>query len=176
MYPDPYIEYLAHFHGDQDFFECHEILEEYWKEVDFGNKESIWVAFIQLSVGCYHFRRGNAKGAARILKKSLTIFKSKEELLPSFGIDSQTLFTNIENLIEEACSGKSFKGFSIPIEDEQLRNLWKMECLRKGHQTENAGYIPPKAIIDRHSTRDRTSVILEREQALMLRKEKERRK
>ena len=31
MYPTEYIQFLIHFHGDYDYFECHEILEEYWK-------------------------------------------------------------------------------------------------------------------------------------------------
>lgn len=31
MYPTEYIQFLIHFHGDYDYFECHEILEGYWK-------------------------------------------------------------------------------------------------------------------------------------------------
>ncbi|MFZ3196347.1 MAG: DUF309 domain-containing protein, partial [Bacillus mycoides] len=27
MYPTEYIQFLIHFHGDYDYFECHEILE-----------------------------------------------------------------------------------------------------------------------------------------------------
>ena len=33
VYPEAYIEYLMYFHGNRDYFECHEVLEEYWKEV-----------------------------------------------------------------------------------------------------------------------------------------------
>ena len=58
-FPQKYIEYLVHFHGDRDYFECHEILEEYWKKIDNGNKESIWVGLIQLAVANYHHRRKN---------------------------------------------------------------------------------------------------------------------
>ncbi|MEH7501602.1 DUF309 domain-containing protein, partial [Neobacillus drentensis] len=29
MYPTEYIQFLAHFHGDRDYFECHELLEDY---------------------------------------------------------------------------------------------------------------------------------------------------
>ncbi|OCA90983.1 hypothetical protein A8F94_03685 [Bacillus sp. FJAT-27225] len=169
MYPEPYIEYLAHFHGDHDFFECHELLEEYWKEVDPGNKKSIWVAFIQLAVGCYHFRRRNTQGAAKNLRKSLLLFKTNENLISSFGINREDLFTQIEALIEEAITGKTYKGFSIPIEDEILRDLWVSVCKKKGLQILESGYMPNESIIHRHKTRDRTIIINERQQALLRR-------
>lgn len=37
MYPAEYLEYLVYFHADRDYFECHEILEEYWKEQGMNN-------------------------------------------------------------------------------------------------------------------------------------------
>ncbi|WP_460291943.1 DUF309 domain-containing protein, partial [Bacillus cereus] len=39
MYPTEYIQFLIHFHGDYDYFECHEILEEYWKTKPRGNRD-----------------------------------------------------------------------------------------------------------------------------------------
>lgn len=32
MYPEAYVAFLHEFHTTRDYFECHEILEEYWKE------------------------------------------------------------------------------------------------------------------------------------------------
>lgn len=34
LYPTAYIKYLFHFHTDRDYFECHELLEEHWKQYD----------------------------------------------------------------------------------------------------------------------------------------------
>ncbi|MER2115318.1 MAG: DUF309 domain-containing protein, partial [Solibacillus isronensis] len=28
-----FIDYCAYFNGNNDYFECHEVLEEYWKEI-----------------------------------------------------------------------------------------------------------------------------------------------
>lgn len=53
MYPKAYIEYLVHFHSDRDYFECHEILEEHWKQ-DGRNKG--WLVLIQTAVAFYHYR------------------------------------------------------------------------------------------------------------------------
>jgi len=39
MYPEPYLEYLIQFHAERDYFECHEILEEYWKSAPANERE-----------------------------------------------------------------------------------------------------------------------------------------
>ena len=33
-----FVDYCAYFNGNEDYFECHEVLEEYWKEVAPGDK------------------------------------------------------------------------------------------------------------------------------------------
>lgn len=86
-FPTSYIQYLAHFHGDRDYFECHETLEEYWKATDAGNKKSIWVALILLAVSTYHHRRNNFPGAIRTLTKAEEIFSETKEATARLGID-----------------------------------------------------------------------------------------
>ncbi|WP_218197281.1 DUF309 domain-containing protein, partial [Pseudomonas sp. 2995-1] len=63
-YPDAYIEYLIEFHGTRDYFECHEIMEEYWKK----NKEKHWHTLIQLAVAIYHERQHNYDGSLRLYR------------------------------------------------------------------------------------------------------------
>jgi predicted metal-dependent hydrolase len=92
LYPKEYLQYLIHFHGNRDYFECHEILEEFWKKKDPRNKHSIWVGFIQLAVSNYHHRRGNFKGAQKTLKKALEIFHSKENSITKLGLESPSFF------------------------------------------------------------------------------------
>ena len=48
-YPEAYIDFLVHFHGDRDWFECHERLEEYWKEHPDDPKSDTWVGLIQVA-------------------------------------------------------------------------------------------------------------------------------
>ncbi len=62
MYPKAYIDYLVEFHATRDYFECHEILEEYWKEDPPKKRKRYWVGFIQLAVALYHHRRQNTAG------------------------------------------------------------------------------------------------------------------
>ncbi|MGP7816123.1 DUF309 domain-containing protein [Niallia sp. 01092] len=168
MYSKPYILFLVHFHADRDYFECHEILEEYWKKVDANNKESIWVAFILLAVSCYHHRRENFAGAIKTIKKSYSLFKQNKHQLPSYGLDTVLLFsllesnqTNIENLL-------SYKSFILPIDDAELEKQCQKYCEQMGLIWKNNN-LAADDIIHRHLTRDRSIVIQEREAAIMAR-------
>lgn len=87
MYPKEYIQFLAHFHGDRDYFECHELLEDYWKKTDSGNKDSIWVGLILVAVSSYHHRRSNFIGAKRTLEKAMHIFEFQADSLTKLGLD-----------------------------------------------------------------------------------------
>ena len=91
MYPSEYIQFLAHFHGDRDYFECHELLEDYWKKTDSRNKNSIWVGFILLSVSLYHHRRNNFSGAQRTLATAIKFFELQPDTLTKLGVNPFSL-------------------------------------------------------------------------------------
>lgn len=171
MYPKEYIQFLIHFHGDQDFFECHEILEEYWKKFDNRNKESLWVAFILMAVSAYHHRRGNFKGAEKTIKKSRALFEMYKEDISKIGLDGIRLILllkNQENYIEQK---QVFHPYHLPISDLSLENQCVELAYSMGIKWNNKETIPSK-IIHRHLTRDRSLVIQKREEALQKRKRK----
>jgi uncharacterized protein len=161
-YPKEYLQFLIHFHCDRDYFECHEILEEYWKETDPGNRDSVWVGLIQTAVGFYHFRRENRKGAARILNKAMAILKQHPQSLNKLGLDSSELISALEQALEHIDSGREYESVRLPLTNE-LNEMLDSRCSELGKQA----VIPP-SIIHRHSMRDRTEVIRMREEALQL--------
>ena len=65
-----FVEFCAYFNTHEDYFECHEVLEEYWKDYAPGERIHPLVGYVQLATGMYHYRRGNTVGAARILAKA----------------------------------------------------------------------------------------------------------
>lgn len=166
MYPEAYIDYLVHFHGDRDYFECHELLEEYWKEYDPGNKNSVWAAFIQLAVGSYHYRRGNMAGAYRTLIKAKAGFKHQENELTRLGLNKNEFLSKLEAFITSVETGRGYESFVIPIHDPILKEMCMQACIAKGFDWCKTNYTPSASIIDRHKTRDRSPVIIEREMAL----------
>lgn len=58
---------LSQFNKRQ-FFDCHETLEDVWKELE-GDEKEITQAVIQIAVGYYHLSRNNTEGARKLLKR-----------------------------------------------------------------------------------------------------------
>ena len=50
-------------------FHAHEVLETAWKACDDDNRE-LWKGLAQLAVGITHLRRGNGRGAVRLLTRA----------------------------------------------------------------------------------------------------------
>jgi uncharacterized protein len=171
LIPEAFIHYLYHFHVDRDYFECHEILEEFWKEETKQQKDSIWVGLILLAVANYHHRRNNFPGATRTLEKAITILDSKKESTAKLGFDVEELLNLLSSHKTRLKNQKQYQSYSLPI------HLSNKELSRCFSQTEisimNWGKesdLCNERLIHRHKLRDRTDVIAERQNALIQRK------
>lgn len=170
MYPNEYIEYLVHFHGDRDYFECHEILEEYWKKREYGNKQSVWVGLIQLAVSCYHHRRGNYTGAKKTLEKAIRIFITEKNFLKNLGLDEPAFFSLLENRYTNISQKQRYHSFNLPLNDPILIRQCQTLCSKLGFTWCNDSDVHDSFLMHRHKLRDRTNVIQARDNALKTRK------
>jgi len=170
LYPKEYIQFLVHFHGDRDYFECHEILEEYWKQVDPKNKDSIWVSLILLAVSCYHHRRANFTGAKRTLTKSLMIMKAQPQALRKLGINPVVLLDKADEQLTAIEAEKVYESFNIPLEDSKLIEICKAACEESGFTWGAISDMTNRSLIHRHKLRDRTDVIEKRKISLSAKK------
>jgi predicted metal-dependent hydrolase len=172
-YPQEYIEFLVHFHGSRDYFECHEIIEEYWKKVDRENKNSIWVGLIQLAVSQYHHRRGNLTGAYKTLQKSLHIFQSQPEEVLRLGLDQNMLIKQLEASLSVIEQKQNYESQNLPITSRDIMTL----CLERSRELHinwgSPSNMSDAGLVHRHKKRDRTQVIRERDEALRKRQIKE---
>ncbi|WHX99153.1 DUF309 domain-containing protein [Neobacillus sp. DY30] len=168
MYPEQYIEFLIHFNGDRDYFECHEILEEYWKEeADDRSKDSIWVGFILLAVSRYHHRRRNFNGAKRTLEKAIKIFSLHDSWEPiHLGLDGDIFFPMLSKLLAQAEKEESYQSITLPISDQALLQACIKACQNKGFKWGQDSNLEDALNIHKHMLRDRTNVIEERSEAL----------
>lgn len=166
MYPRSYIQYLVHFHGDRDYFECHEIMEDYWKETDTGNKASIWVAFILLAVSNYHYRRGNLKGALRTLEKSASIFRAEKSGGNDTGLDYAALIESLEKRLKDIQLANPYTSFNLPIHDHALLRECQETAKKLDMEWGLDSDLSNSELVHRHYLRDRTGVITERLEAL----------
>lgn len=168
-YPEPYVSYLAHFHGDRDYFECHEVLEEYWKAVAPGARESHWVGLIQIAVSFYHYRRRNFTGALKTMKKAVSILEKKREEINKLGIDSLRLLSLLAETIDRIESQTPYQSRNLPVSDPVLRKLCEDRCIEQGFKWCAKSALDNPELVNRHALRDRTEVILERKHQLALR-------
>ena len=173
MYPSEYIDFLAHYHGDRDYFECHELLEDYWKKTDSRNKDSIWVGFILLSVSAYHHRRSNFNGAERTLMKALKIFELQAVSLTKLGLNKVDFSHLLNRQISALQNGESYRSISLPLCDPVLFELAKKACEQKGFIWGSQSDLNNNLLVHRHKFRDRSGIIEERIQLLKMRKSSE---
>lgn len=166
VYPKEYIKFLVHFNGDRDYFECHEILEEYWKASTNMKKDSIWVGFILLAVSRYHHRRRNFNGAKRTLEKAASILLLHEKEVGILGLDIQVLFPQISKLFDEINKERDYQSINLPVTNPILLEACIQECNVRGFLWGKDSNLDNESLVHKHKLRDRTSVIEERMEAL----------
>lgn len=173
MYPEAYIDYLVHFHGDRDWFECHELLEEYWKEHPDDPKSTTWVGLIQLAVSLYHQRRGNRAGALKMMTASLRNMQDAD--LDELGIDGTEL-RRLAAIRLELLAGEGdirFADLDIPLASERLLALCMDKCREMGFHWKQPSNTADPQLIHRHTLRDRSEVILARAREAQRRSERQ---
>ncbi|MFF2479432.1 DUF309 domain-containing protein [Paenibacillus sp. NPDC058071] len=165
-YPDAYIDYLVEYHATRDYFECHELLEEYWKEHPNDPRAETWVGLIQLAVGHYHLRRGNTRGASMLYANAA--LRLKEDDISRLGIDGDLLLAALKDrrILLQAGQTFDYTEMDMRLVDAELRARCETICLAKGLIWGIKSPMNDPALIDRHKLRDRTEVIAARAEAV----------
>ncbi|MCP8966929.1 DUF309 domain-containing protein [Ectobacillus ponti] len=172
MYPEAYIDYLVHFHGDRDYFECHELLEEHWKQDPPASRCRHWVGLIQIAVALYHQRRGNFTGAVRMMNSAISILEQERTALPSLGLDSDALLPMLHACAADMQQDQAYTSLQLPIADPALEAQCMRRCLEKGFAWRSSSDLHNADLLHRHSRRDRSSVIAERARSLQAKKQR----
>lgn len=156
LYHPYFVNFIIYFNTNQDFFECHEVLEDYWNEIPNRTKKHPLTAFILLATGLYHWRRGNVAGALRTCKKASKKMEEMPEQNYPFteGIDFPNLYNHLQNTILSIESRQPFNAFKIIITSKQLQSLVDEEMPRMTILPKDSAFI-----IDKHKLRDRSDII-----------------
>jgi hypothetical protein len=164
-YPDAYVKYLAVYHGARDFFECHEIMEEYWKNQTGARHEKCWLALIRLAVACYHARRGNWPGARKMMGKALQ--EVNPQLMDELGLDGRRLARMMRETQDRWANeiDTVYEDIDLPVTDPALLQEAMRVCQECGWTWGMPSRKAHPDVIHRHLTRDRTEVIEARHQA-----------
>lgn len=152
-----FIDFCAYFNGNQDYFECHEVLEEYWKMVAPGNKEHPLVGYIQLATGMYHWRRNNFRGASKIMKKAYDKFSSNQAH-PFFDyIDFQKLCNDCLKTIVFIEKNHPFQAFQIHVLHPDLKK-------KIDEKIRSLPELPYEFLLHKHMLRHRSDILIRREE------------
>ncbi|WP_373231550.1 DUF309 domain-containing protein [Cohnella sp.] len=157
-YPEQYIHYLAEYYGSRDYFECHEIMEEYWKAHPHSPYRTCWLVLIRISVCLYHARRGNWTGAIKLMGKAAE--EAEAELFDKLGLDGAELVRRIKNAVHDwSLAAASYEDIELPIRDSQLLEAAQLKCRELGYTWAIHGLEAGDQVIHRHQTRDRGEVV-----------------
>ncbi len=121
-----YFDYLLEFNGTRDYYKCHDFLEEWWYEINHP-KDHILVAFIQLAVGMFQWRRGNINGANKMFEGAYFIFEAHKDEIIDYGIDEEKLFEIITRVHKSMLYHEDFYDVNLPLIDKTM--LSKLETL-----------------------------------------------
>ncbi|MGM9985994.1 MAG: DUF309 domain-containing protein [Bacillaceae bacterium] len=171
MYVKPYIDYYIQFHQIRDYFECHEILEEYWKK-DISPDRDGWVVLIQLAVGMYHYRRENRVGATKMIKSVCRHLPIYEQKLKQLGINYTTLQQLTTELLSAIVNGIPYKSVAIPLTDLHLLEYLHFKASLTNQPLYATSNMKDTYLLHKHTKRDRTAVIQERITELNKRKKR----
>jgi predicted metal-dependent hydrolase len=105
---DEFLQRGIRFFNNQEFFECHETLEEAWGP-ERGQRRVFLQALIHLAVGFYHCERNNPEGASRQVRKGLR--KLAAHLPYCEGIDTGRLFREASAALENIEAGMAVNGY-----------------------------------------------------------------
>lgn len=169
-FPDSYVAYLVEFHATRDYFECHELLEEYWKEHPDDPLADTWIGLIQLAVGLYHERRGNGSGASKMFEQArrrLTLSP-----LEQLGIEKDGLLAQLNERITSLRTDRqaAYSDINMRIVNAELLLMCNQLCEERGIVWGKASQLSDEFIIHRHTLRDRSDVIAARLEAYTAKK------
>ncbi|MFC3418168.1 DUF309 domain-containing protein [Salinicoccus hispanicus] len=156
----------------QDYFECHEIMEEAWKSKPMFTKKDAEVFLILLATGEYHYRRGNIPGAVKSYERALLLYHENEYDLGALGMTVDLIDMMHERL--SRMPHDAFTPMQFPLTDHIWQALHRehaggmtYEAFRKDSEDR---FVSDAAVVCKHRLRDRSDVIREREAAIKKRK------
>lgn len=85
MHDARYIKFFELF-NEQEFYECHEVLEDLWLEETTCPERPFYQGLIQTATAFYHLRNGNLTGARKLFESGLKYLSSYPDQTMDFDL------------------------------------------------------------------------------------------
>ena len=99
-FDDPRIDEGIRLFNAREFFDCHDVLEDFWGELTCPEKP-FFQGLIQAAVALFHFEEGNLGGARRMSVSSRAYLSPFTPVLS--GIDVERLMNELDVCFAELC-------------------------------------------------------------------------
>lgn len=118
-----YLDFLFEFHMTRDYFECHEIMERYWKNhPSYPDKKRAEVALLQLSVALYHWRRGNYSGALHEIKRvHENLEYTLKDIVEVYNISGLEFAEDVSDLVYLIDTRQEYYDYNLPLDAHALK-------------------------------------------------------
>lgn len=118
-YPEQYLEGLRLFNAE-DFFECHDVLEELWSDT-LGGSKKFYQGLIQTAIALFHFGNENLGGARKLYESSR---KYLEPYAPEYeGIDVAKLLVDMQACFQELLDSRETYPADVALQDELVPKI-----------------------------------------------------
>ena len=118
-YPEKYLEGIRLF-NEEDFFECHEVLEELWSET-LGPEKKFYQGLIQAAVALFHFGNENLGGARKLYQASL---EKLDPYRPIYqGLDVDQFLAAMKSCFQELLESAQTYPAGVELSDERIPRI-----------------------------------------------------
>jgi len=112
-------------------------------------RDSVWVGLIQASVSFYHYRRGNIRGAIKLMTRAIAILANKRRRAHALGLDHAKLIDMLQESLEQMKKCKPYTAIQLPIQDAELLAVCKERLRTHGYQWGNPDMMDER-IVHKH--------------------------
>lgn len=124
-YPEQYREGLRLF-NEEEFFECHDVLEELWSETT-GPQKKFIQGLIQASIALFHFGNENFGGAKKLYLSARKILDQYGDQF--MGIELGQFLNDFQRCFQELLDNTEAYPTTVALQDELVP---KIRAIDKG--------------------------------------------
>jgi uncharacterized protein len=118
-YPEKYLEGIRLF-NEEEFFECHEVLEELWQET-LGKEKKFYQGLIQAAVALFHFGNENLGGARKLYE---AMREKLDPYRPVFqGLDVDKFLGEMKYCFQELLEAAQTYPAGVELSDDRIPRI-----------------------------------------------------
>jgi predicted metal-dependent hydrolase len=118
-YPEKYLEGIRLF-NEEEFFECHEVLEELWQET-LGKEKKFYQGLIQAAVALFHFGNENLGGARKLY---VAMREKLDPYRPAFqGLDVDKFLAEMKDCFHDLLDAAQTYPTGVELSDDRIPRI-----------------------------------------------------